>query len=27
MTFPRGWTGEWEMPSPLRKVFVTWEEW
>jgi uncharacterized cupin superfamily protein len=25
MTIPRGWTGEWVMPSPLRKVYVTWE--
>ncbi|MCD6029476.1 MAG: hypothetical protein K0S78_1650 [Thermomicrobiales bacterium] len=25
MTFPRGWTGEWVMPAPLRKVYVTWE--
>ena len=25
MTFPRGWTGEWVMPSPMRKVYVTWE--
>jgi uncharacterized protein len=25
MTFPRGWTGEWVMPSALRKVYVTWE--
>jgi uncharacterized cupin superfamily protein len=25
MTFPRGWTGEWTMPSPLRKVYLTWE--
>jgi uncharacterized cupin superfamily protein len=27
MTFPRGWTGEWEMPSPMRKVYVIWEAW
>ena len=27
MTFARGWTGEWEMPSPLRKVYVIWEAW
>jgi uncharacterized cupin superfamily protein len=27
MTIPRGWTGEWVMPSPLRKVYVTWETW
>ncbi len=27
MTFPRGWTGKWVMPSPLRKVYVTWEAW
>ena len=27
MTIPRGWTGEWVMPSPLRKVLVTWEAW
>jgi uncharacterized cupin superfamily protein len=25
MTFPRGWTGEWAMPTPTRKVYVTWE--
>ncbi len=24
MTFPRGWTGEWVMPAPTRKVYVTW---
>ncbi len=24
MTFPRGWTGEWEMPSPLRTTYVIW---
>jgi uncharacterized cupin superfamily protein len=24
MTFPRGWTGEWVMPAPLRTVSVTW---
>ena len=23
-TFPRGWTGEWRMPAPLRKVYLTW---
>ena len=23
MTFPRGWTGMWEMPQPLRKLFLT----
>ncbi len=27
MTIPRGWTGEWVMSSPLRKVYVTWEAW
>jgi uncharacterized protein len=27
MTIPRGWTGEWVMPSPLRKVYVTWKAW
>jgi uncharacterized cupin superfamily protein len=27
MTFPRGWTGEWVMPSPVRKVYVIWEAW
>jgi uncharacterized cupin superfamily protein len=27
MTIPRGWTGEWVMPSPLRKVYVTLEAW
>ena len=27
MTIPRGWTGEWVMPSPLRKIYVTWEAW
>jgi uncharacterized cupin superfamily protein len=27
MTFPRGWTGIWEMPRPLRKLFVTWTAW
>ena len=25
MTFPRGWTGEWVMPAPMRKVYITWE--
>jgi hypothetical protein len=25
MTILRGWTGEWVMLSPLRKVYVTWE--
>lgn len=25
MTFPRGWTGEWIMPRPLRKVFALWQ--
>ena len=23
-TFPRGWTGEWRMREPLRKVYLTW---
>jgi uncharacterized cupin superfamily protein len=25
MTFPRGWTGEWHVRSPLRKVYATWQ--
>ena len=25
MVFPRGWTGEWHVRSPLRKVFTSWE--
>ncbi len=25
MTIPRGWMGEWDVRSPLRKVYVTWE--
>lgn len=25
MTFPRGWTGEWDVRSPLRKVYACWE--
>ena len=24
-TFPRGWTGEWHMRAPLRKVYLIWE--
>jgi uncharacterized cupin superfamily protein len=27
MTFPRGWTGEWMMLAPTRKVYVTWTAW
>ncbi len=23
-TFPRGWSGEWRMSAPLRKVYLTW---
>lgn len=23
-TFPRGWTGEWRMREPVRKVYLTW---
>ncbi len=23
ITFPRGWTGEWDVRSPLRKVYAT----
>ena len=23
--FPRGWTGEWEMRSPMRKVYALWQ--
>ena len=25
MTFPRGWTGEWNVRSPLRKLWASWE--
>jgi uncharacterized cupin superfamily protein len=25
--FSRGWTGEWDVRSPLRKVFTSWEIW
>ncbi len=25
--FPRRWTGEWDVRSPLRKVFALWEVW
>ncbi len=25
MTIPRGWTGDWDVLSPLRKEYVTWE--
>lgn len=25
MVFPRGWTGEWDVRSPLRKVFTNWQ--
>ena len=25
MTFPRGWTGEWDVRSPLRKVYCTFQ--
>ena len=25
MVFPRGWTGQWRMPQPLRKLFTSWE--
>jgi uncharacterized protein len=24
MVFPRGWTGEWSMPAPLRKIWTSW---
>ena len=24
MTFPRGWSGEWNAKSPLRKIYATW---
>ncbi len=26
-TFPRGWTGEWDVRVPLRKVYALWEAW
>ena len=26
-TFPRGWTGEWDVRAPLRKVYALWETW
>ena len=25
MTFPRGWTGEWDVRAPLRKVYAIWQ--
>ena len=25
--FPRGWTGEWDVRSPMRKVFALWDAW
>ena len=24
MVFPRGWTGEWSMSAPLRKIWTSW---
>jgi uncharacterized cupin superfamily protein len=27
MIFPRGWTGEWAMESPVRKIFASWNAW
>jgi uncharacterized cupin superfamily protein len=27
VTFPRGWTGEWDVRSPLRKVYAIWKVW
>ena len=26
MTFPRGWTGEWNIRTKLRKVYTTWDK-
>jgi uncharacterized cupin superfamily protein len=25
MVFPRGWTGEWKMATPLRKIWTSWK--
>jgi uncharacterized cupin superfamily protein len=27
VTFPRGWTGEWDVRAPLRKVYAIWKVW